>query len=133
LTAPDPEPTKKVPPPEVIIKNIYTNYSIEFDAPAKTLKAEITDIDRYAKVHIEYRSLKNNKVAFLDSSIFADPTPITNDLYTRVVTFPGRQLLTKYNYYTDTVNYKTRNTTSLNEMNTLFDLNETQLDMYIVP
>ena len=63
-----------------IIKNIYNTNYIEYDAPDKTLKAAITDIDKYGVVHIEYRSLKNNKVAFLDSTIFADPTPLSKDL-----------------------------------------------------
>lgn len=44
-----------------------------------------------------------------------------------------RDLLTTYVYYDETIPYKTRNETSLNEMDTLADLNTTQLDMYIIP
>ena len=125
LTAPEPEPTGPPEIPDTIIKNIYNNYTLEYDAPPRTLKADITEIDRYGVVHIEYRSLINNKVAILDSTIFADPTPISSDLYSRVVQLNRRELLTKYNYYDNTIRYKTRNTTSLNEMDTLYDLNTT--------
>jgi len=52
---------------------------VEIYPPKKTLKAEITDIDKYGIVYIKYQSLKSGKNAILDSKIFKDPTPITPD------------------------------------------------------
>lgn len=132
LTAPEPEAV--IPPnkTETIIKHVWNKYYVEYDIPDKTLKAEITNIDKYSIVYIKYEGIKTGKDVILDATIFKDPTPITAD-YTQNIKVNRRELLTKYEYYDFTERYKTRNTTSLNEMDTLADLNETQLVMYIIP
>ena len=124
MTAPDPIPEAVPNTTATISKRVYNKNYVEFDAPNKTLKAKITDIDKYGIVYIKYQSIATNKNVILDSTIFNDPTPITPD-YTQNIRVNRRELLTKYEYYEYTEKYKTRNITSLNEMDTLADLNET--------
>jgi hypothetical protein len=77
LTAPEPE--KKAPPnvTETVIKRVAVINYVEIYPPKHTLKAEITNIDKYGIVYIEYTALKSGKKAILDSKIFKDPTPVT--------------------------------------------------------